>query len=191
VTTIATISLTVGVTATNYSAVLDGVKQLLEIGTVFAVHMAEPLEPVDIVEPAPAAARTNGGEAPKAGRRSRKTADAAPAAEEPAAKGPPVDGTPADVPEPELAEAVSEAETVPEQPAPAPEPEPAPEPAADAPLTMEVMTDKLNAFAKIHGVAATRKAIQSFGVTRLSELEQERWAELLAKLKAENGGKPV
>jgi hypothetical protein len=171
-TTLAQLSLSINVTAVNYRQVLDGLKTLLETGAVFSVLATEP-------EPTPEPAPVN-GDAPKATRRtSRKAAEPAP----PANDAEETVLNPAPVEEPEATEPPPATEAW-EEPAPA-------APAADAPLTVDDMTDKLNAFAKIHGVAATRKTIQSFGVTRLSELEQVRWPELLAKLNAENGGKPV
>ena len=175
-TTMARISLDISVTRANYVAVLDGVKTLFATGAVFSVQMAEPAEPEPVTAPANDAA-------PKAGRKgSRKAAEAAPPVDEA-----PVADEPAPPPVEEPQPEVTASEMWEEEPAPAPEPAPA----ATPPLTLEFMTDKLNAFAKIHGVATTRKTIQSFGVTRLSELEQDRWSELLAKLKADNGGKPV
>lgn len=172
-TIIATVSASVGVTLDNCKQVLDALKQLLESGAVSSVIMTEPApEP----EPAPV-----NGDAPKATRRtSRKAAEPAP----PANDAEETVLNPAPVEEPEATEPPPATEAW-------EEPAPAAAPAADAALTVDDMTDKLNAFAKIHGVAATRKTIQSFGVTRLSELEQVRWPELLAKLNAENGGKPV
>jgi hypothetical protein len=173
-TTLAQLSLSINVTPANYRQVLEGVKTLLETGAVFSVNATEPApEP----EPAPV-----NGDAPKATRRaSRKAAEPAPPANDADETELNPEPTPPVEPGAETADTASAA---PEDWNPQPEP-------ADAPLTVDDMTDKLNAFAKIHGVAATRKTIQSFGVTRLSELEQVRWPELLAKLNAENGGKPV
>jgi hypothetical protein len=162
------------VTSANYKQVLHGIKCLFEPAA--AAPVAEP-------EPANDAAKQplNGEEAPKAGRRKNKAADAAPPAEEPAA--------PVEEPQPDVVEPTA-SEVWEDQPAPEPEPEPAPAPAAE-PLTLEGMKDKLNAFAKIHGIAATRKNIHAFGVTHLTELDPTRWPELVAKLQAENGGKAV
>jgi hypothetical protein len=167
-TTLAQLSLSINVTPANYRQVLEGVKTLLETGAVFSVNATEPA-------PEPEAAPVN-GDAPKATRRaSRKAAEAPPPAND-------AEETELN-PQPEIAEPPPATEAWEEPANTAAQPETA--------LTVDDMTDKLNAFAKIHGVAATRKTIQSFGVTRLSELEQVRWPELLAKLNAENGGKPV
>lgn len=175
---IADISIILAVTPENSDAVLLGLTALFQCGAVTSTVHKEPAPEEAEEAPAKPAGRRGGRKAAEAQKPAEPAAE--PAAEPDA--------------EPDAAAKSEEtAEPAPgnvwEQPA-APEAEAAPA-EEEGPLTLEKVNDLLSIFAGVHGVATTRRVIQSFGVTRLSELAEARWPELLAALVKENGGKPL